>query len=530
MKATYWVFLNSSIVFLIISIALYASDVGTQTINNLLANRLSLRPENEAVYSAWKTSATNSELNIYLWHIENPAEFYNGSRPKLVEVGPFCYRKVARKVQIRHDQDGKVRYQTQRFYYEERRWSQNCLDVNTEVTSINVAYPLVMGALKDMTDAYKTLFMGMIPPGWGLFVHKPAKELIWGYDDNVLEMLKPYLFGLSQYGHFAERNGSFSNEVTIENGYETIEGIGRLTAWGQSQTLEPLWYSDAANRLFGVDASSMAPIQYSPGVSEIDMFYDRLCRTLTYTTRQESAYVGPLQSTKFALREEFLRSGDVYGANSGYCPRTGCLPSGLLALDTCSRTYPIKLSLPLVMSKPHLLHADARIRAAIIGMFPSADYHQSHLFFHQSTGSILRSELNLQMNVQLDPVSNPQGERLIFPLYWTAQVSEAPPQFLTFLNSAPFINFEAIRQWPIALVAFGVLCNIVVWSIIFTMKQHHHLSKQFHNNISRNIFEKFAENTSKVFNNSKVSHASKLEDQEGQTDIKPETMVPEVIS
>ena len=113
-----------------------------------------------------------------------------------------------------------------------------------------------------------------------------------------------------------------------------------------------------------------------------------MCRSLYFKAAETPVNLGPVETWKYSLPASVFQSVAENPLNQGFCAGDICLPSGLLNLTTCYKdTYDI--SLPYVLSKPHLLDVDHSVQSQVLGLSPDSDKHGTDLFVEPITGLLL---------------------------------------------------------------------------------------------------------------------------------------------
>lgn len=132
---------------------------------------------------------------FYVFNITNLAHVKAGGKPDLQQLGPFTYRKHTVKKDIWFDSSGKVSFKRDEFYTELHDNSK-IHSLDDVVTTVNV--PL-LGALAKVHSVFGRaaalqLLLEVIasfhdPNINGLFMRRTIRELLWGYDDPLLQKL-----------------------------------------------------------------------------------------------------------------------------------------------------------------------------------------------------------------------------------------------------------------------------------------------------------------------------------------------------
>ena len=79
-----------------------------------------------------------------MYHVDNPDGIVNGSRPNLVELGPFVYRVFRKKVKIKRSNCSIQYAQYKRYQFDTEKTNELCKNCkppkSTYFTVINAAY------------------------------------------------------------------------------------------------------------------------------------------------------------------------------------------------------------------------------------------------------------------------------------------------------------------------------------------------------------------------------------------------------
>lgn len=104
------------------------------------------------------------------------------------------------------------------------------------------------------------------------------------------------------------------------------------------------------------------------------IFVDLMCRSLVLQPTTEPVELGQMEIWKYILTAEALKNGDDDAENAGFCigENGSCSPSGTLDLSTCLKQT-VGFELPMILSKPHFLHGDPKLRSLFDGIEPNED-------------------------------------------------------------------------------------------------------------------------------------------------------------
>lgn len=132
---------------------------------------------------------------FHLFNITNLHEVKSGHKPDLQQLGPFTYRKHSVKKHITFDGNGKVSF-TRDEFYTDLNDNSKIHSLDDIVTTVNV--PL-LGALAKVHSVFgKAVALQLLlqvlasfhdPNVNGLFMTRTVRQLLWGYDDPLLQKL-----------------------------------------------------------------------------------------------------------------------------------------------------------------------------------------------------------------------------------------------------------------------------------------------------------------------------------------------------
>jgi len=445
--------------------------------------------EGTAAYDAFLETPVPVLTKFYFFDMLNPRDlFHNYEKPVLEERGPYTFREVQKKVNLRWA-NGTVSYRREKFWYFERDLSVGPL--TDMVTTINV--PVVGSA---------EFVRGSFLMEWGIsdmlstleaeiFVKKTIKELLFeGYEDTV--MLLGSSFGDStseddfdyyekdteddieedvtenvihdKFGWFYKRNGTTWSDGDLEmrTGEENIERLGEIVSWNNDSKTDA--YDGECGRVRG-SSEGLFP----PGLAEtsdsISYFSTDLCRPLHFTKSGSSSVHG-IPATKFQLDPTNF-------ANSTNCPGNVCynnnLPTGVQNVTLC------KAKSPVFVSRPHFYLADqSYIQQFQYGLSPDPHKHNSAFWLEPMSSIPLKVDIRLQLNVLLRKVEGIEYlfknlPEVMFPVFWFESLSEIPKDMSGPINM--LIMLPTIIQFC-SLISF-LTSLIIIISVISCQISYH---------------------------------------------------------
>ncbi|KAG0724300.1 Scavenger receptor class B member 1 [Chionoecetes opilio] len=139
---------------------------------------------------------------------------------------------------------------------------------------------------------------------------------------------------------------------------------------------------------------------------------------------------------------------------------------------------------PTLVSWPHFYQADPKYRRAVIGLNPDPDRHAMFIDVAPRTGTPLRAQARLQINIAIPyvpevyPAANLR--EMIFPVLWFADgVAELPEDLIDLLRLGE--NTPAVAKLSM-LLAFFILGSItVIFVVIAFLTTHYNLPVPYFN-------------------------------------------------
>ena len=188
------------------------------------------------------------QTDFYLLNITNLAAVKAGKKPQLQQLGPYSYRKHTVKHNIWFDKQGRVAFTRDEFYTD---LPSNALfpSLDDVVTTVNV--PL-LGALAKAHSIFGRfvalqLLLEVIasfhdPNVDGLFMKRTVRELLWGYDDPLLQKLQYLAPGLDTRFQLVPNITASSlhpsRQDIVNTGINNISDIWNTEVWSNHTTIK----------------------------------------------------------------------------------------------------------------------------------------------------------------------------------------------------------------------------------------------------------------------------------------------------
>lgn len=280
-------------------------------------------------------------------------------------------------------------------------------------------------------------------------------EILWGYEDPVLQSLHRYLPNMaktSRFGYFLDYNNSYSKQFEVYSGQVDISDWCIIKKWGENKKLN-IWNSEWANQINGTDGFGVPPLLHKD--DKLYVFIDAVCRSL-YLTYSHLDY--DTKRWKYTLTQDVLAAADEIPDNMGFCPDGMCAKSGLLNVTKCAELQ-TGMGAPVFVSQPHFLNADKTLREAITGMKPDNSHHGTFLSLDPITGFISDAAKRFQINIyttkdNFNSSLIPDG--IFIPAVWFDQTVKSMPKFQYKMDLNAKLLY-CVQRYPVGLFLVSII-------------------------------------------------------------------------
>ncbi|XP_072443677.1 scavenger receptor class B member 1 isoform X2 [Chiloscyllium punctatum] len=440
----------------VVALTLYKS-FGSEA--NSHSVKVRIDPDSGLAYTMWQDIPIPFYMSLYFFEVKNPQEILRGEKPVLEQRGPYVYREYRQKSNITFHSNYTVTYREYRHYHfcPERSFGN-------ESDELILPNMLTLGAAlmaEDLSYALKLIFSTALKTfNETPFIKKSVKEIMWGYDDPLVDFLNQVFPGMlpfkGKFGLFADMNNSNTGLFTVFTGVDNITKVHLIDNWNGIKEVN-YWHSQQCNLINGT-AGEMWPPFITP--SDTLTFYSPdSCRTLELVF-QKSGWTLDIPSYHYVAPKTMFANGTVYPPNKGFCP---CRESGVLNVSTCRHNSQV------FISQPHFYNADPVLWKAVDGLNPNEEDHALFIEIHPLTGIPLNVSIKLQLNLFVKAVQGISEtgniKPVLLPLLWfdeTGYIDGAPLQtFYYFLVLVPTI-LEYLQYVLIAVGCLLVLVAIVL--------------------------------------------------------------------
>eukprot|EP00775_Hariotina_reticulata_P003236 gene3236-3513_t len=379
-------------------------------------------------------------FKLWLFNITNLEEVRQGGRPLLEQVGPYVHRAYHEKHEVLWSGDGRVQFKDYTYYVFDRELTPAHVDPGANITTFNLALlgvlSMLHGKLSPAVLPWADLLMEMISSYQGdtnmhgVFVSKPALELLWGYEDQLLKALESWLpagtlpdgprvnllKNTSSLADALAREPSVFNtgELNISNVWteEVDQGRAEISSWPCPQ---PITGSDAS--------------QFRPGLTVDDklrVFVGDIFQSRDLVVHSQTE----LHDVKL-LRFWLDPAQDDPNSTWAHCHDQELL--GLMNITT-PHAAGLKGNAsgrgPYVfVSMPMFCGADERL-AADSGLVCDEERHQTFIDVEPITGITLRAFKRLMVSSRVGGLGSVLDPKVVgnltIPMFWAEEAVEAP--------------------------------------------------------------------------------------------------------
>ncbi|XP_071481249.1 scavenger receptor class B member 1-like [Diadema antillarum] len=415
------------------------------------------------LFSEWVTPNIPMFQSYYFFDIQNPEEFKAGAKPVVKERGPYVYRLAYDRLNLTFYDNGTLSHRPMYYYYFDEEKS-----VGPDTDSMMVLnMPLVTVAYFVRNSGFVVQSLAnalMNRLGERLAVNLTVRELLWGYDEPLFELIQDIIpipgFDQGKFGFLIGFNATTDHLFTVFTGKENQSMLNVVNNY-QGEPLLPWWWSEETNTIRGTDGTMYHP--YRTREEDIYLFHPDLCRSVRYLYHNDTVYK-KVPLLKYVLAPYTYDNGTSYPPNAGFCSgdKDLCGPSGVMRQDPC------RYGSPSAISNPHFFEGDPMLREAVIGLHPQASLHQHYMEVEPLMGMPYVLKMRLQINMKLEPVAHLTEVKkvpdMMFPVLWFEQSVEADDRIVGYYEKGfvltSYIAF--IIEW----LMFSIGIVVFVASVI----------------------------------------------------------------
>uniref|UniRef100_A0A2P2I2A7 Lysosome membrane protein 2-like n=1 Tax=Hirondellea gigas TaxID=1518452 RepID=A0A2P2I2A7_9CRUS len=404
-------------------------------------------------------------MQFFFFNITNPKEILEGGKPKLVEIGPYTYLEEREKFDLNWTET-TVEYNDNTTFFFDSEMS-GTLTENDMITTLN---PLLITLASKLDNPALPPFLHgifeMIKVRFDLspFITKKVGDLLFnGYREDLLLELAKYtndpIHKTGRFGFFYPKNNTDGGRYGIKTGADGLENLQLITSWKGKPTLG-YWPEDHCNMINGTTGSQFP----QPIVPEKKMylFSSDLCRSLHLTFEKKYEY-GGLELSRFTLPYEVLANSEE---NECFCTDNFTCRASMVNLSPCRNGAPV------IASTPHFYMGDEETVAAVDGLNPTKEYHETYIDLEPNTGVSFAAMKRIQISMPLRRYKSipelANVKEVIIPLLWLNESAQVPIERARGLHAKLTKPLKYVLYVCIALFCIGVF--IIVFFAILILR------------------------------------------------------------
>ncbi|XP_066446002.1 platelet glycoprotein 4 [Eleutherodactylus coqui] len=419
--------------------------------------------EGTLAYENWIVPGSPVFRQFWFFHVLNPADIMNGSKPKLQQRGPYTYRV---RYSPKHNVTQNYNNNTVTFFQPNEAIFESSMSIGPEEDEYTVLNLAVAAAATLVSEDVHWLMNRWIKQSnASLFQSRSVKEILWGYEDAFLQLVPNIIYRGNMTGVFYPYNGTYDGPYVVYNGKKDISKVNMITRYQKQSTLS-YWKNDYCDMINGTDASSFPP--FVDKNAPLYFFASEICRSIFADFQKEYTLKG-ITLYRFVLPKRAFASPHVNPDNQCFCTDTvvsyNCSLEGLLDLRGCQGGKPIFLTLP------HFLFATSYILDTLEGLSPNIEEHETYVDVEPITGFTMHFAKRLQVNVmfnrteQVDIMSNLQGE-FMFPIVWLNETAVIGEDSANLFKSSVTTPMTVLKAMQILFLCLGCIlfvpCSITL--------------------------------------------------------------------
>ncbi|XP_053136423.1 scavenger receptor class B member 1 isoform X2 [Hemicordylus capensis] len=409
---------------------------------------------NGMAFNMWKDIPIPFFFSIHLFEVVNPKEVLSGAKPVVNQRGPYVYREHRQKTNITFHDNGTISFvEYRRFFFEPSMTN------GTEDDYIVIPNILVLGAavmLEDLPFPLKLTVSGtFVAFGQTAFLNRTVRELLWGYDEPLLDFLNSIKPGMlpfkGKFGLFVALNDTDSGLFTVHSGMDDIAKVHMVDTWNGLRKLS-YWNSDECNMINGTSGQMWPPFM-TPS-TPLTFYSPDACRSMELEYRDSGHFKG-IPTLTFVAPKTLFANGADYPPNEGFCP---CRQSGIQNLSSCQHNA------PMFLSQPHFLNGDPELLKTVDGLHPNEEAHGIFLNMHAMTGIPVKCVVRMQMNLYIKKVigilQTKSIKPVVLPVLWFAESGKIEGDLLTEFYTNLVLIPSVLGYLQYCLIALGGLLLI----------------------------------------------------------------------
>lgn len=425
---------------------------------------------NSAAYSMWKKPVIQPTMKVYVFNYTNSERVQDGldKKLKVQEVGPFVYIQHSEKVNTHFNGDGTVTYQERNsFTFRPDLSSGHQFD---QVTVPNLPFMSAISMARYAPSFAKfSLNAVLLSLSSHPFTRLPVHKFLWGYDDPILTLARPYLqlrgeIPYDRFGILVPKNGTVIDRITVYTGEQDVNQIGQVEMVNGFRSMDH-WNTEECNRVGGSDGN-IFPMSSVSHKRPVYVYQRELCRLLPFHYTEDVEAMDGILSYRYKMPLNVFDRPETNPDNQCYCHMDSgvCPPKGMLNVSQCA------YGAPALISFPHFYLADESLLQSVDGLKPDSEKHTSYMDLHPTLGIPLAGVSRLQLNVQVRRAVGITGlgslpDLTILPVAWIElSVLDLPESIRTIVYHGTYSRaaIQLTLSWGCALALIGSGSTLIV--------------------------------------------------------------------
>uniref|UniRef100_UPI00359009B7 platelet glycoprotein 4 n=1 Tax=Myxine glutinosa TaxID=7769 RepID=UPI00359009B7 len=409
-------------------------------------------------FDNWAEASNDFYEQFFFFTVVNYLEFTEDhATPYLKQMGPYTYRiKYLPKTKITFDNNilSYIQHNEATFIPELSQGPED--DV---ITTLNIAAVIAPVLLKGIIpNSIISIFYKAF--GVELFQKRTVRELLWGYEDDILKHFK---VADPTIGLFYPYNGTTNGGMSIYTGEKDLNNVGVINKWAGKKSIT-YWNDTYCDMINGTEATSFPP--FVKKYQTLYFFSSDICRSI-FAKYHSTKFIKKIRALSFVVPEESMAAAQTYPDNYCFCKNSeaflkNCTKAGVLDLTPCK-------GVPMFMSLPHFLFADEEYRRDVEGMHPNFEEHKTHLDIEPLSGITISYAKRLQINLRLQPFTDIKlldlPKDILFPIVWLNETATISEEDAKMLNDSMNTPLTIITFLEFILMIFGALIILLTFCL-----------------------------------------------------------------
>jgi len=444
-----------------------------QFIRGKVLSKTKLAPLSEGMEN-WLNPPVKTLRDYRLFDITNYMDIMTETTsPKLEfkETLPLTYRMSVKKNNVEWLQDNQqIHYSVERLFEREGEFSEEVL--NEKGAFIDILRVMFRTKFNRVADSVFYMLGGN-----NAFNYSKAIDKVEGYVSPLFAAIAARMQGPNRekYGFIYRYNGSDGYNFTIDTGIDRPSDKGKVVDFASEYAPFKTNADEWQTEFF--DGLTFPPLGNPPNRKVINVFQADFCRPVQLRYNRTVSMFGFNEVHEYVLKLVDAQTCPQMDEN---CPE----------VDKLDITKCFSAEIPdetLFLTKPHLFGHDST--ATNVAFTPDFDKHESTIYFEPITGTPLRAQLRIQLNVNAwidrlkidsNNATEPAGTRAtrrFIPMMWIDQKITLNENVFNRLKGASGIlqkghNAHQSLKFVHVLIAFlSIVAAIVAIELVLWNRQ-----------------------------------------------------------